>query len=349
MSHPLHAVLDPLLQARVIARRPLLYAAGADPRLDRPAHVRSASGLARFAGRIAVIQDDANFIALLESPGASATAITLPAGEGGARQFDDGRGNKRFKLDLESCVPVERRGESRLLAFGSGSLPPRECVVEVRISPGEVVESAAVRVVDASALYAVLRADPGFCGSQLNVEGAAIVDGRLRLFNRGNGVGRGELMPVNASCDLELEGLLRGLDGEAAPPPVTRIRAYSLGELGGVRLTFTDAAALAEGVLYAAAAERSPNALDDGPVAGCALGVIAGGEARYTLLAGEDESPFQAKVEGILPDAPGRLLAVIDRDDPAAASELCVVALEGDWPESLTQAPGGQVLPSPGG
>ena len=45
---------DPSLAARVVRSVPLLYAAGADPSLDRPAHVRAASGMARVGDRVAV-------------------------------------------------------------------------------------------------------------------------------------------------------------------------------------------------------------------------------------------------------------------------------------------------------
>jgi hypothetical protein len=44
---PTHrATPDPALEARVLSRTPLRYAEGADPDLDRPAHVRAGSSLA---------------------------------------------------------------------------------------------------------------------------------------------------------------------------------------------------------------------------------------------------------------------------------------------------------------
>src|SRR3954451_15602340 len=121
---------DPSLSARIVRSVPLLYAESADASLDRPAYVRSASGIARVAGCVAVVQDDASFVAVVDAATGLARAITLPAGEGGLRQFDDLRGNKRFKLDLESCVTVDE-GEM-LVAFGSGSTPARERIVLVR-------------------------------------------------------------------------------------------------------------------------------------------------------------------------------------------------------------------------
>lgn len=293
------ARLDPSLSARVVRSVTLRYAAGADASLDRPAHVRSASGIARVGGRILVIQDDANFVAIPDPATGLCGSITLPAGEGGLRQFDDLRGNKRHKLDLESCVAV---GDT-LVAFGSGSAPARERIA--------IVEGDEARVIDASPLYAALRAEAAFAGSELNVEGAAVLGGTLRLFNRGNGAPRDGHLPVDASCDLDLAPVLRG---EASP--IRNITQYDLGTIRGLPLTFTDVAVLGDALLYAAAAEDSPDATRDGPVAGCALGIISGGEARYCEIGGT------GKIEGILPISPGRILAVVDRDDPHLPSTL---------------------------
>src|SRR3712207_3817046 len=85
---------DPALETRVVRRLPMRYAAGADATLDRPAHVRAASGLVWHGPRLVVVQDDTNFLALVDPATGLAESIALPAGEGGRRQFDDGRGNK---------------------------------------------------------------------------------------------------------------------------------------------------------------------------------------------------------------------------------------------------------------
>ena len=113
---------DHSLWATVLSRRPLRFAGGPDAAQDRPAHVRAGSGLAAAGGRLVVVQDDANFLALID-PGRpeSARAIALPRGEDGARQFGDSRGNKHLKLDLEACVGTP---DGSFVAFGSGSTPP---------------------------------------------------------------------------------------------------------------------------------------------------------------------------------------------------------------------------------
>lgn len=332
MTPILRARLDPSLTARVVRAVPLLYADGANAALDRPAHVRSASGLVWAGARVAIIQDDANFVALADPATGLARAITLPAGEGGLRQFDDVRGNKRHKLDLESCIRVDdaARGEM-LIAFGSGSTAARERIAVVR---GLACDEPEVRVVDASPLYAMLRAAPAFAGSELNVEGAAVIGGVLRLFNRGNGAAVDGSSPVDASCDIDLAAFLAFVADVSTPPPgVRNVARYELGAIDGLRLTFTDAAARGESILYAAAAEASPDATRDGPVAGCAIGILRNGEARFAIVRREDGDRYAGKIEGILPrsDHPARLWAVVDRDDPAAPSELLDIVLGGDW------------------
>ena len=236
-------------------------AATPDPALDRPAHVRDGSGVALLGRRLAVVQDDANFLALVEPRSGVVDAVPLPAGPGGLRQFDDGRANKADKLDLEACVavPDDERGGLRLLAFGSGSTARRERVAEARGLDGA---APALTLHELPAFYAALRAVPAFAGSELNVEG----------------------------------------------------------------------------VLYAAAAEASPDATRDGDVAGSALGVIVGDAhggvtARWAVVRDAGGEPFAGKIEGLVTtrESPARCWAVVDGDDPAAPSELCLVELEGPW------------------
>jgi hypothetical protein len=87
-------------------------------------------------------------------------------------------------------------------------------------------------------------------------------------------------------------------------------------------------------VLYSAAAEASPDATRDGRVTGSAIGVIDdAGRARWTPLLDASGAPFVGKVEGVAAarSATGRVYAVVDADDPDAASILCTVELRGDW------------------
>jgi hypothetical protein len=120
------AQLDPRCSARIVSRRSLRYLAPPDAALDRPAHVRAGSGLAWVGERLAVVQDDANFIALVDPVSGQANDLPLPPGSHGQRLFDATRGTKHLKLDLEACLTVQTSRGVRLIAIGSGSKPARE-------------------------------------------------------------------------------------------------------------------------------------------------------------------------------------------------------------------------------
>jgi hypothetical protein len=327
------AMADPALTARVTRTVPLHYDEGADTGLDRPAHVRSGSSLAWVPGGIVVIQDDANFLAVFDPAGRRTRAITLPGGKDGLRRFDSSRGNKKHRLDLEACVALDAGGASMLLAFGSGSSRRREQVLRVR---DVTSESPEVTLMQAPLLYAALRAETAFSGSELNIEGAIQVGGRVRLFSRGNGAPRRGRTPVDATCDLDLEALLAHLaqpDGVEVPVPGEVVQ-YQLGVIEGVPLGFTDAAGWRGSMLYSAAAEASPDATQDGPVTGSAIGVIdATGRTRWAPLTDATGARFPGKVEGLVAEADGSssLLVVLDADDPGTATELCTVELAGPW------------------
>jgi uncharacterized protein DUF6929 len=326
------ATHDPALSARITSCAPLHYAAGADDADDRPAHVRAASGLAVIAGRLAVIQDDSNFVALVDPAAPDrAEAIRLPPGVDGRRQFDDRRGNKHLKLDLEACV-AEAGPVPRLIALGSGSSPARESVLVVEWVNGRL----GATLFTTPAIYEALRREPAFAGNELNVEGAVLLGSSIRLFGRGNGARGGLVAPVNATCDLEWSAFLahvRAPERNAAPRP-GRVVRYALGVLDSIPLGFTDATLANGRVLFTAAAEDSPDVTRDGPVAGSAIGVIDdGGSVRWAPITDARGAPVADKVEGIavIDDAVEEPLIVIDADAPDRPSQLCRVSLGGPW------------------
>ena len=335
------AIPDDALGARILRRVPMRYAAGADAEHDRPAQVRAASGLAWLGDRLAVIQDDAGFVALVDPATGIAEPVMLPRGAGGARQFDDGRGNKHSKLDLEALVRVPTADGVLLAAFGSGSMAPREIVVLMSFlgEEGRGVRPAEITVHAAPGLYAALRATPRFAGSDMNVEGAVYSSGAVRLFGRGNGAIVGSLRPLNATCDIDWAQLWRHLHAPSttSPPLPVSVTQYDLGSLDDVGLGFTDATVDRHGtVLYSAAAEASPDARRDGDVRGSALGVICGAprnSTRWTAVRDEEGRVFRGKIEGIAVDDadPRRLLAVVDCDDHSEPAQLLEIALSGDW------------------
>lgn len=330
------AQVERSLDAHVTKRTPLFYERGADEASDRPAHVRAGSALVRLgATTLAVIQDDACFVAILEGVGADRPLmvhdVTLPA-LAGVRQFDDTRGNKKLKLDLEACLALD--GGQRLLAFGSGSSPARERVVLI---DDPKAQEARITVVHARALYAAMHAEVVFRGSELNVEGVACSGGDVVFFQRGNGAARGELVPVDATARVERAALLAYLDDpEHQPcPPLRDVVAWDLGAIEGTRLTFTDAASWHDRIAFLACAEASPDATRDGPVSGVAIGLLDDRSREATLgkIWDEKGAPLVDKAEGLAFDATDehRAFLVVDRDDPACPAALLELRLGEGW------------------
>jgi len=331
----LRALHDPGIAARVTRRVHLHYEAGPDPLEDRPAHVRAASSIVRFHDELLVIQDDALFVARVDERTSAVGHLVLTQIDGGPRLFDDGRGNKADKLDLEAAVAVESRGEQLVLALGSGSTSVRERIVVLR----RVADELKAEIVHAPDFYAMLRARPEFSGSELNLEGAVQMGSALLLFQRGNGA-PGKVDAVDACASIDAQAFVDHLSGLGPCPELERVRQYDLGRVAGSRLTFTDATLHAGLLLYVAAAEASPDVTRDGPVAGVALGMLCEDEPpRYALLMDEHGSPCTDKLEGIVGSTllagsasakVHEIIGVIDRDDPDVAAELVHIGLEMD-------------------
>lgn len=310
----LTATLDPHLKATLSDLEPLRYARGPAPAEDLPAHVRAASALRRALprpgeaqGRQVILQDDVNAVALRDSTG-QVEALLLPKGPGNRRVFEKARRNKDLKMDLEALTLLP---DGRLLAFGSGSNPHRESVV---LLDGE---RSAVRY--SPRFYANLRNESAFSGSELNVEGALVIQDELWLFQRGNGA-KGQISkPVNAIGRFDLGAVLAWLDSNATTPRLLHVQPVELGALGTVRFSFTDAASTSDGrVAVLACAEASKNAVQDGPVHGCRFGWLSPGSLKMTEVVDILGKRAEVKLEGIeaLPGSGLEFDVVVDPDNP---------------------------------
>ncbi len=328
---------NPDLEAHVTARRPMVYEEGPCDVEDRPAHVRAASGLSAFNEYIAVIQDDANWLALIDV-NERITAVPLPPGPSGARLFSKSRGNKKEKFDLEACIAIPGTGGHELVGFSSGSRKGREWILRVRGAspstgsssrakrPAEQIASAfEAEFLEALPFYEAMRSNVEFSGAGLNIEGAvALGDDRILLFQRGNAKPHDGLEPVDATAELSWAALCAHLAAphEVQPPALAKITTYELGTLDGVRLTFSDAEYLGRGrILFSASAEEEST----GRIAGSILGVIeADGSAHWTELVDEESRAFRGKIEGLSRDLrdPRKVHFVIDDDDETVPSEI---------------------------
>ena len=278
--------------------------------------VTAASGIAPLGDGWLVVQDDAT-IAAWHRPGA-VTPVRLFPPVDGHDTFSEARGTKLLKPDLEVACPAEADGGPAALLMGSGSAERRMRGAVVQLRNGHPV----VRTMELGPLYARAADRLGVPPEQLNLEGASRHGDVLRWYQRGNlaaGV-------PSASVDVPLGDLVAVVLGRRPADSVALgdVHAYDLGQVEGVGLAVTDAVALPDGrELLSAAAEDSPNAVDDGPVVATAVVLVHGGEVLDLAPIPEVDGPVH-KVEGLaLRGVDGdrvRLLAVVDDDDPATPS-----------------------------
>ncbi len=280
-------------------------------------HPRAASGLASVVragvSLLALVQDDAASIALVDPATGLAEAIALPNPDG--HRFDAPFGEKRLKPDLECCVLAPGLGPDRrdvIIAFGSGSTAARERIALV--DP----DGHSARLVAAHGLYAALNSSELGRGA-LNIEGAVLAGDRLWLFQRGNGGAAPGLAAVS------LAALWDHLHGGPAPV-VSDVRHVPLGDCDGVPLGFTDADMHGDRIWWLGSAESSPNTYDDGAVAGSAIGLLDGPSA---ILCNPDGSRFLGKAEGLALVSTTCARVAVDPDDPELPAELLELTLHG--------------------
>jgi hypothetical protein len=274
--------------------------------------VSAASGLVRVGDSLCVVADDELFLSIYDADGAPRKRVTLFKGE----LPEDHAERKKEKPDLEALTLLP---DGRLLAIGSGSKPNR--MRGALIAPDD---SWSVEPIDLAPLYRLL--DTRI--EDLNIEGAAVVDGRLFLAQRGNGAAG-----IHALIELDLAHVLDTLarDFVVSAGALRAIRNVELGKLAEGALGFTDLAPHPSRnvLVFAAAAEASASTYDDGEVTGSAVGVIdlEGGVERCIAL-----SPC-CKIEGLaVTEEAGRgalsLLMVADADDRAHPAPLFTALLD---------------------
>jgi hypothetical protein len=85
---------------------------------------------------------------------------------------------------------------------------------------------------------------------------------------------------------------------------------------------FTDACAVGDAVVFIAAAEASANAIDDGVVLACVIGVYDREGVRTAPL------PFDNKPEGLAMRGTDHAWITVDPDDPDAPTTLYEVGID---------------------
>ena len=287
--------------------RDLELSEASDPSL--PAHVASASGVARRGRNVYVIGDESNHLAAFDLT-SSEPGRLIRALEG--ETYTDPADRAKHKADLEALTvlpPAEHSPYGLLLGVGSGSGPRRDRGFAWDLDADGSLRGDP-REVDLSPAYELLRERIG----DLNVEGAAVLGEELLLFHRGN-----DSDSDNAVARLALEHALDSIHGDLRidVEEIASLRTYDLGELDGVELCFSDATPLGDGlVVFTASAED-----DGGAIHGSVIGLLdpTGDVTRLRRI------DRQWKVEGVHATTDTGvldLLFVCDQDDPDTPSPL---------------------------
>jgi hypothetical protein len=241
---------------------------------SRGPYVYAASAVVRRGDFTYVIGDDELDLAVFELS-AGRPGELRPVLRGELPTGADER--KRDKPDLEALTampPFDGAPYGGLFGLGSGSKRSRDRGFFWELGPEGALEGEP-RPIDLRPLYDALRGEI----EELNIEGAAVLGGRFALFHRGNAA-----ESENAVAELALEQVRDSLTGDQDldPHELERITAYDLGELDGVRLSFSDATALTdELVVFTASAEGGGSSYDDGSIHGSVVGTIdADGKIR---------------------------------------------------------------------
>lgn len=276
----------------------------------RMPHVSAASGLVKVGSTLWVASDDENQLAAFDGGKKGRWVAALP----GVLPADK-EARREVKPDFEALVEIP----GGLFTLTSGSAPNRTKGAFVPTEGGDT------RVVEAAPLLKAL----GARIEQLNIEGAAVVGDRLKLFHRGGENGG------NSIIDVDLAGLSRAISaGEPLGADLIKgITKVDLGKLGGVPLGFSDASPLADGsIVFTASAEDTKDPKLDGAVTGSIIGILGpDGQVRATFPVKD------LKLEGVHAEVKGgdvHVLLVSDADDEKVASPLHRAVLPGMAPKA---------------
>jgi hypothetical protein len=281
--------------------------------IGRPRYLSAASGLVRIGEFLYVVADDELQLGVFPSSGdRPGDLIRLFPGE----LPDSKKARKAIKPDLEALMlvpPFRGNPDGALLAIPSGSRPNRTVGALLTLAADGAL-AGSVNVVDFSPLFKMLQNQ----FETLNIEGAFIAGEQFCLIQRGNKSNR-----ASACIRLHLPDLMDAVQNVTpVSAKMLAIQPIELGEIDGIPLSVTDAAALPDsGFVFTAVAEDSENAYDDGACAGAAIGIV-GNDGRLVFL---DRLQGNWKVEGISAQTDGpviRLLLVTDADDANIPARL---------------------------
>jgi hypothetical protein len=286
----------------------------------RHAHLSAASGLVQVDDWIYVVADDENHLGIFNYHN-NENGILQRLFSGDLPLTLEERKAKKPDLEVLTLVPPSKKyPQGALLGLGSGSKENRAQGIIIPFdNQGRLEEK--LEIINLTALYQQLKQEIG----KLNIEGAVIINEDMLLFQRGNKKNK-----VNASIRFPLEQFYQYVvssNKEVTEHGPTRklevkITHYTLGEINGVPLCFTDASPLPNGeVIFTAAAENTSDAYLDGACLGSAIGVINSNGALHSMHSIDKVIKLEGVQAKIIHNKI-HLLLVTDADDETTAAQL---------------------------
>ena len=233
---------------------------------DSDQGVKAASGLVKIANTFYVIADDEVSLAEFNFEGETKARYIklldkiLP---------HDSAQRKKQKPDWESLVQLDLAKDERvILSVPSGSTENRMTGAYIGLNQAGTVDANSKPVlVDFSEIYKSLKTQ----FTELNIEGACVLNNTLKLFQRGNGASG-----KNAVIDIDLAGFCHDLVNVTTikASHVLDVTEYNLGNLDGHKLDFTDACVVDNKIWFLAVAEDSQSTYEDGEYYGAVIGCL---------------------------------------------------------------------------
>lgn len=275
--------------------------------------VPSGSGLAVEGDTIYIVGDDSPFLFTLNFRyELKDSALLLPSFK------EMHRIPKPLKPDFESLLADTSGNELSLYAFGSGSKTvERDSLLQIKVGGNIQVEHFSL-----SAFYAALMERMGIGIADFNLEGAALMEDTLYLFNRAN----------NHIITLSWEDFKTYLKNEVELSALEMsFYPVELPKIKGITAGFSGACPVPEkrALLFTATVEDTQNWIDDGDILGSFIGSVSvdkleeGKPARTVLVIDDEGAGVLEKLESVdvvsqTPEGDYNALAVADNDDGAS-------------------------------
>ncbi len=219
--------------------------------------VPSASGIEYIDNAYYVIGDNVPWMYVLDSSFNRTTRFIL----GDYLPTEDGILPKAVKHDFEAMTEISWKGKSHLFIFGSGSKQPYRFEGKLINLNGQ----HAVQTVSLRRLYEQIQDEAKLDPSELNIEAAAEVNGKLYLFNRGK----------NKLIVMDTEHFMGYVLEEST---MLKLKVYSidLPEINDIRSGFSGAAGDEKHnrIIFTASVENTDDWVQDGEILGSFVGAI---------------------------------------------------------------------------